>query len=378
MHAAATRETKARVRSALYAAGVELTRTVRVSLQLPPGADGVSALDLAIAAATFGASTGQSLERLRPCLVVGELDLYGGVRPTRGAVAHGLLVRDSTKLVCLVGHEGVSRQAATLALSVECPTTRSLLDFTRGTPLSLAAAVTPRASQDDQLSLDDIQGQEPAKAALVEAARTGTPLLLVGPPGAGKTMLAVRYPGLLPDLTPMESEETSAIWSVTGLLPAGEPLITRPPLRAPHYTASDAGIEVSLAHNGVLLLDELPEFRRSVLDQLLRVLEQGEAKIARSGYQVALPARFRLIATMNPCPCGWNGADGASGLKCSCTARQVERYLARAPKIPGMVTVRVPSIPVRPRGGEEPRGEGNVTPSRRPRAALRRFDSGAA
>src|SRR6185312_4110897 len=184
--------------------------------------------------------------------------------------------------------------------------------------------------------LVDVKGQDYAKRALRIAAAGGHNVLMIGPPGTGKTLLARRLPTIMPPLSPGESLETTRIYSAMGLLKAGEPLMAQRPFRAPHHSVSDAGLvgggspphpgEISLAHKGVLFLDELPEFNRKTLEVLRQPLEEGQVTISRALRSTTFPADFVLVAAMNPCPCGYRGDPRRA---CSCTPPQVEKYLSK-------------------------------------------------
>ena len=299
-----------------------------------------AAFDLGIALGILGTTGAVDSERLGRIAAIGELGLDGALRPVRGVLPIAAKLAEAHLVSALLVPPANAREAA-LASAGRIPifpvenlkAAVELVNRGHGTPFK--ADPVPPASDAGACDFAEVKGQLAARRALEIAAAGGHNSLMIGPPGTGKTLLAMRLPGIMPPLTFAEALETSRIYSVLGLLNSGQPLIDRRPFRSPHHTISDAGLtgggrdprpgEISLAHNGVLFLDELPEFKRNVLEVLRQPLEDGVVTVSRASGSCCFPARFILCAAMNPCPCG----RGEVELGCKCKPEEKRRYLKR-------------------------------------------------
>ena len=339
----AVKESRERIKAALKNCGFDFPAPQGVTINLAPAdlrKEG-SVFDLPMALGILGCQGSFFGKRLDAFVFLGELSLDGGVRSVRGALSAAIAARERG-IRNLVVPEANAREAAVVD-GVDVYAVKSLpqaVDLVNApetfSPVRVDAHTMLQEASAYPVDLKDVRGQMAAKRALEVACAGGHNILMIGPPGAGKTMLAKRIPTILPPMSLDEAIETTRIHSVAGVLEDSRGLLGTRPYRSPHHTISNAGLigggavprpgEVSLAHNGVLFLDELPEFERKVLEVMRQPLEEGMVAIARAAISVTFPARFMLAAAMNPCPCGYFGD---TTRECHCSPPQIQRYVSR-------------------------------------------------
>jgi len=368
---AAVRESRERVRAAVRNCDMVFP-LARITVNLAPAdvrKEGPK-FDLPVAIALLAASRQLPAGALDGVAVIGELSLTGEIRPVNGILPAALALKAAGFKSLLLPAGNAPEAAVVRGLAVH-PASDLLqcvahLEGSRLLPVARPDRARRRTGPAGEADFAEVRGQVHVKRALEIAAAGGHNLLMIGPPGSGKTMLARRLPGILPPLTHEEALEITKIHSVAGTLPPGGGLVAARPFRAPHHTISDAGLvgggstphvgEVSLAHLGVLFLDELPEFKRHVLEVLRQPLEDGRVSIVRAGYSVEYPARVALVAAMNPCPCG-NLMNPVRA--CRCSPQEIRRYHGRisGPLLDRIdLNVEVPAVPVKDISGG-PEGE---------------------
>jgi magnesium chelatase family protein len=338
----AVKESKDRVKAAIRNCGYEFpSRRITVNLAPADIRKEGAAFDLPIAVGILAAMEAVKKEKLEEFFILGELSLYGEVKPIRGTLPISVATRDSG-LRGVIIPEGNAKEGAVVK-GIEVLPVKNLfevVDLLNGDREIQPTMVDLEEVFAEELGypvdFNEVKGQEHVKRCLEVAAAGGHNVIMIGPPGSGKTMLARRLPTILPDMNFEESLETTKIHSVVGLLPSDSALVVQRPFRSPHHTISDAGLigggkipkpgEVSLAHNGVLFLDEFPEFKKNLLEMMRQPLEDGKVTIARAATSLTYPADFMLMAAMNPCPCGYYGD---SIHECTCTIPQIQRYRSK-------------------------------------------------
>ncbi|MCE1227085.1 MAG: YifB family Mg chelatase-like AAA ATPase [Geobacteraceae bacterium] len=338
----AVKESKDRVKAALKNSGYDFPPR-RITANLAPAdlkKEG-AAFDLPISIGILAATGTITGDRLQRYILLGELSLDGSLKPVRGALPVAVAARQAGLSGLILPVDNAAEAAVVEGVEIlPAATLADVVQFLRGeleiAPKQLDLHQLFQQQEEHGEDFCEVRGQDHAKRAIEVSAAGGHNLLMIGPPGSGKTMLARRIPSILPPLGFDEAIETTAVFSVSGLLESGHALVTTRPFRAPHHTISDVGLigggssprpgEVSLANHGLLFLDELPEFKKNALEVLRQPLEDGKVTISRSLQSLTYPSRFMLVAAMNPCPCGYLGDPTHA---CTCTPIAIKRYRSR-------------------------------------------------